>query len=70
MIMMYVQKTASNCTFDYSAHSAFKDCLMEETKSCKCQEESCSDSEQATTFARSIVDNAIGFILNRCSKST
>eukprot|EP00093_Oithona_nana_P014408 14408.XXX_334637_331793_1 [CDS] Oithona nana genome sequencing. len=52
------------------AHSAFKDCLMEETKSCKCQEESCSDSEQATTFARSIVDNAIGFILNRCSKST
>merc|ERR1719414_232549 len=52
------------------AHSAFKDCLMEETKSCTCQDESCSDSEQATTFAKSIVDNAIGFILNRCSKST
>jgi len=48
------------------AHSAFKDCLMEETKACSCQDNSC----QATNFARSIVENAIGFILNRCSKST
>jgi len=48
------------------AHTAFKDCLMEETKACSCQGDSC----QATNFARSIVENAIGFILNRCSKST
>merc|ERR1719189_863867 len=39
---------------------------MEETKACSCQGDSC----QATNFARSIVENAIGFILNRCSKST
>lgn len=56
-----------------SAHTAFKDCLMEETKSCSCQGDTCQDGgnlgQEATTFARIIVDNAIGFLLNRCSKS-
>ena len=58
--------------FFFSAHNAFKECLMEETKSCTsyCQnDDSCHNpSTQASRFARVIVENAIGFLLNRCSK--
>jgi len=53
------------------AHTAFKECLMEETKSCTTTTTGHNTSGQAASrFARSIVENAIGFLLNRCSKGS
>jgi len=53
------------------AHDSFKKCVIEETKECPCNSDSqdwCSDNTKtATNFAKTIMENAIGFLLKQCN---
>ena len=52
----------------YSAHDSFKMCVIEETKECPCDQEWCSDNTQtASHFAKTIMDNSLGFLLKQCN---
>lgn len=52
------------------AHDSFKMCVIEETKECPCDSDTqdwCSDTTQtASHFAKTILDNALGFLLKQC----
>ena len=63
----YVKMTI-NLLFIFSAHDSFKMCVIEETKECPCDEDWCSDNTQtASHFAKTIMDNSLGFLLKQCN---
>jgi len=50
------------------AHDSFKMCVIEETKECPCDQDWCSDNTQtASHFAKTIMDNSLGFLLKQCN---
>jgi len=47
-------------------HRSFKECVIAETELCPCDSESGCNGEEATGFARAMLNKALGFLLKQC----